>query len=42
MTKSKLNLPNRLTIVRMLMVPMFVACFFLDKLLPHDTRTTSI
>ncbi len=34
MTKSKLNLPNRLTIVRMLMVPMFVACFFLDKLLP--------
>lgn len=26
---SKINLPNRLTILRMLMVPLFIACFFL-------------
>lgn len=31
MSKPKMNLPNQLTILRMLMVPMFVACFFLDR-----------
>ena len=27
---KKMNLPNRLTILRMLLVPLFIACFFLD------------
>ena len=26
-----MNLPNKLTILRMLMVPLFLACFFLDR-----------
>lgn len=30
----KLNLPNKLTILRMLMVPLFIACFFLDRWIP--------
>jgi CDP-diacylglycerol--glycerol-3-phosphate 3-phosphatidyltransferase len=31
--KQKMNLPNRLTIIRMCMVPLFIACFFLDGVL---------
>ena len=30
----KLNLPNKLTILRIVMVPFFIACFFLDRWLP--------
>ena len=29
-----MNLPNRLTILRMCLVPVFVACFYLDRFLP--------
>ncbi len=31
--KPKMNLPNRLTILRMFMVPLFIACFFLQGVL---------
>ncbi|MDO4573281.1 MAG: CDP-diacylglycerol--glycerol-3-phosphate 3-phosphatidyltransferase, partial [Clostridia bacterium] len=31
--QQRMNLPNRLTLVRMCMVPLFVACFFLRGLL---------
>ena len=29
-----MNLPNRLTLLRMCLVPVFVACFYLDAVLP--------
>lgn len=29
-----MNLPNRLTLLRMCLVPLFVACFYLDAVLP--------
>ncbi len=30
---KKMNLPNRLTLVRTAMVPLFVACFYLDRVI---------
>jgi len=32
--KARVNLPNQLTIIRICMVPLFIACFFLDGILP--------
>ena len=32
--KQTLNLPNRLTLMRMAMVPLFIACFYLRNALP--------
>lgn len=32
--QQKMNLPNRLTMIRMGMVPLFIACFFLEPFLP--------
>ncbi|MEG1756402.1 MAG: CDP-diacylglycerol--glycerol-3-phosphate 3-phosphatidyltransferase [Clostridia bacterium] len=29
-----MNLPNQLTILRILMVPLFIACFFVDRWIP--------
>lgn len=31
MTFKSINLPNRLTLLRMLLVPVFIACFYLDR-----------